>query len=443
MFKSAHLCLAPAAYGRLILTWIAPAIKKNMKNTAFLFALLISTTAIIAQGNHQKYNFLIRKADSLYLAKDFKNSALAFSDAFNKPDALITINHRYNAACSYALANNPDSAFFYLNYITTFMNYTNYGHIKSDPDLKSLYADSRWTPLLEIVKANKDKAFANIDFLNLNDFKFEVYTAGMQNNQINKPVIVFENGMADTYHRWKAIIDEVSKTNTVFAYNRPRIGESDDDSLPPTTEHIVTNLKEMLLKKGLNPPYLLVSHSFGGAYIRSFASSYPDEIAGLIFVDPVDFTKKAGMGDLPYLEIGLAQHQIDSIFGQPYKNFIETLYTEMPRYYVEEVKILRQLTKTDFEECDRNPLPDVPVHFIKAGGFPDSEPPTIYDREKMWRINSNIEIKRWLELLYPLKYGKFFYCSNSSHFVQTDEPDLVISSIKLALTDYERIQNEN
>ncbi len=414
-----------------------------MKTTTFLLALLISTTSLIAQKNHQKYDVLIRKADSLYQVKDYKNSALAFSDAFSAPDAKITMNHRYNAACSYALANNADSAFFYLNYITTLMNYTNYGHIKSDPDLTSLYTDSRWEPLIEIVKANKDKAFANIDFINLNGYKVEVYTTGLKNNQMNKPVIVFENGMADTYDRWKAIIDEVSKSNAVFAYNRPRIGESEDDSLPPTTEHIVNNLRELLLERGLKPPYLLVSHSFGGAYIRSFASYYPNEIAGLIFIDPIDFTKKGDMGDQPYLEIGLTQFQIDSLFGQPYENFIEKLYTEMPKYYVEEVKISRQLTQTDFEDCDRNPLPDVPIHFIKAGGFSDSEPPTIYDREKMWRINSNIQMKRWLELLYPLKYGKLFYCSNSSHFVQTDEPDLVISSIKLALIDYDKIQKAN
>jgi len=414
-----------------------------MKKTTFLLAFLISATSLIAQKNHQKYAVLIRKADSLYQAQDYTNSALAFSDAFHATDAKITMNHRYNAACSYALANNADSAFFYLNYITTFMNYTNYGHIKSDPDLKSLYTDSRWNPLIEIVKANKDKAFAGLDFITLNGYKVEVYTTGMKNNQINKPVIVFENGMADTYDRWKAIMDEVSKSNAVFAYNRPRIGESEDDSLPPTTEHIVNNLREMLLEKGLKPPYLLVSHSFGGAYIRSFASYHPDEIAGLIFIDPIDFTKKGEMGDQPYLEIGLTRHQIDSLFGQPYQNFIEKLYTEMPRYYVEEVKISRQLTNTNFEACDRNPLPDVPVYFMKAGGFSDSEPPTIYDREKMWRINSNIQMKRWLELLYPLKYGKLFYCSNSSHFVQTDEPDLVISSIKLALTDYDKIQKAN
>ncbi len=414
-----------------------------MKTITFLLALLISTTALLAQKNHENYDILIRKADSLYQVKDYKNSAFVFSDAFNVPDAKISMNHRYNAACSYALANIPDSAIFYLNYVATLMNYTKYGHIKTDPDFKSLYTDSRWKPLIEIVKANKDKAYASLDFITLNGYKVEVYAPGMENNQSDKPVIVFENGMADSYDRWKAIIDEVSKTNAVFAYNRPRIGESEDDNLPPTTEHIVNNLREMLLEKGLKPPYLLVSHSFGGAYIRSFASYYPNEIAGLIFIDPIDFTKKAGMGDLPYLEIGLTQHQIDSIFGQPYTNFIEKLYTEMPKHYVEEVKISRQLTKTEFNECDRNPLPDVPVHFIKAGGFTNSEAPTIYDREKMWRINSNIQMKRWLELLYPLKYGKLFYCSKSSHFVQTDEPGLVISSIKLALTDYDKIQESN
>jgi len=218
-----------------------------MKTTTVLIALLISTTSLIAQKNQQKYDVLIRKADSLYQVKDYKNSALAFSDAFNAADSKITMNHRYNAACSYALANNADSAFFQLSYITTFMNYSNYGHIKADPDLISLYTDSRWNPLIEIVKANKDNVFAGLDFITINGYKIEVYATGIKNNQINKPVIVFENGMADTYDRWKAIIDEVSKVNAVFAYNRPRIGESEDDSLPPTTEHIV---KRNAIRKG-------------------------------------------------------------------------------------------------------------------------------------------------------------------------------------------------
>jgi len=413
-----------------------------MKTTTLFLGFFICAVSLFGQTITRKYDFLIRKADSLYQVKDFKNSAFAFSDAFKTPESKITINHRYNAACSWALASYPDSAFYQLDYIATKMNYTDYGHIKGDPDFKSLYIDKRWPSIIEMVKANKDKAYSNLDFITINGFKVEVLTSMMQNNKANKPVVVFENGLASGFGSWDIVVEEISKTNAVFRYNRPRIGESENDSLPPTTEHIVNNLRKMLLQKELKPPYLLVSHSFGGAYIRSFASMYPGEIAGLVFVDPVDFTQKKGDGDLPYLEIGLTQHQIDSIFGKPYDNFIAKLYEEMPGFYVEEVKISRTLYNSEFKECDRNPLPNVPVHFIQAGGYTSNEGPTIYDREKMWRIANNLKMKRWLALINPLKFGKYFYSSQSGHLIQQDDPDLVISSIKLALLDYEKIKKE-
>ncbi len=296
--------------------------------------------------------------------------------------------------------------------------------------------------VIVMILGSSSFGFGQKEFINVDGNKIEIFIAGLENNQKDKPVIVFENGMATKLDKWKTIIEEVSKTSAVFSYNRPRIGESENDSLPPTTKHIVDNLRKMLLEKDLKPPYLLVGHSFGGAYIRSYASYYPDEIAGLIFVDPVDFTKKKGDGDLPYLEIGLTQHQIDSMFAKPYKDFVENLYADMPNFYVEEVKILRQLTKTEFKECDSIPLPDVPVHFIQAGGYPKNpeKRETIYDKVKLFRIDNNLKMKRWLALLNPLQYGKYFYCSNSGHYMQEDEPEIIISSIKLALFDYDRIQ---
>ena len=210
-------------------------------------------------------------------------------------------------------------------------------------------------------------------------------------------------------------------------------------SIPPSMKHIVDNLRIMLNEKGLHPPYLLVGHSFGACYIRSFSSYYSDEIAGLIFVDPHDFTKRKGYGRLPYQEIGLTEQQIDSIFAS-YEYYGEQFLLNGPKHHVEEGKIAGELSETGHEECYRNPLTDIPVHFIMAGGFtlyPD-EAPTIYDREKLFRIDSNIKMKRWLELLYPLKHGRFFYDSNSGHAVQIDNPDLVLLSIKMALSDYDR-----
>ncbi len=59
-----------------------------------------------------------------------------------------------------------------------------------------------------------------------------------------------------------------------------------------------------------------------------------------------------------------------------------------PKAHLEEIKIQGVLSRTEHEECNRNPLPNVPVHFLMAGGFtlyPDETPP-IYDRERLFRI---------------------------------------------------------
>ncbi|HAA18575.1 MAG TPA: alpha/beta hydrolase, partial [Cytophagales bacterium] len=41
----------------------------------------------------------------------------------------------------------------------------------------------------------------------------------------------------------------------------------------------------------VEPPYLLVGHSLGGVYVRGFAVYYPEKLAGLVIVDPGDFTE--------------------------------------------------------------------------------------------------------------------------------------------------------
>ncbi|MBK9643524.1 MAG: hypothetical protein IPO72_20165 [Saprospiraceae bacterium] len=53
--------------------------------------------------------------------------------------------------------------FFQLDRIATKSNYTNYGHITTDPDLNSLHNDNRWKPLIEKIKQNKDKAEVSLN----------------------------------------------------------------------------------------------------------------------------------------------------------------------------------------------------------------------------------------------------------------------------------------
>jgi hypothetical protein len=134
-----------------------------MKQAFSLFIFVVLTTALAAQHNAPTYNDMIKKADSLYTAGDFKNSAITYSQAFVTDYKKQVQDDHYNAACCWALINKPDNAFLLLDKVVKQLNYTNYEHITTDSDLNSLHADKRWVPLLEQVKQNKETAEAKMN----------------------------------------------------------------------------------------------------------------------------------------------------------------------------------------------------------------------------------------------------------------------------------------
>ena len=104
-----------------------------------------------------------KKADSLYNLKKYKMAALAYSEAFKMKAGQGNMTDRYNAACCWALANEPDSSFFFLDQLAVKMKFIYYGQIMSDPDLNSLHNDKRWMPLMEIIKNNKENAESHLN----------------------------------------------------------------------------------------------------------------------------------------------------------------------------------------------------------------------------------------------------------------------------------------
>lgn len=93
--------------------------------------------------NHEKYAELIKDAWNLYQAKEYLESGQKYAQAFIVNGGKGLIADRYNAACSWALANQTDSAFINLFKIAESGYYTNLEHITSDPDLNSLHKDEK------------------------------------------------------------------------------------------------------------------------------------------------------------------------------------------------------------------------------------------------------------------------------------------------------------
>jgi hypothetical protein len=109
-------------------------------------------------GQSPAYQSLIKKADSLYKTRSYLLSAQMYSAAFKSFGWKGIVSDRYNAACSWALADSPDSAFFQLEKIAFKGNYINYKHITTDADLRSLHKDHRWVKVIQKVSENKEKS---------------------------------------------------------------------------------------------------------------------------------------------------------------------------------------------------------------------------------------------------------------------------------------------
>ncbi len=102
----------------------------------------------------------------------------------------------------------------------------------------------------------------------------------------NAPTIILEAGTLAFSSYWAWVQPEISKFTRVVAYDRAGLGWSDSCPQPRDAEHIAAELHIALQEAGIQPPYVLVAHSQGGLYAPVFAHLYPDEVAGLVLVEP-------------------------------------------------------------------------------------------------------------------------------------------------------------
>lgn len=102
------------------------------------------------------------------------------------------------------------------------------------------------------------------------------------------PGIVVEAGFGDTGSgSWNSFMYEVAALSRTLVYDRAGLGLSTElGPAPRSSFQIATELHALLQITDFEPPYVLVGHSKGGYDIRTFASLFPDEVAGMVFVDP-------------------------------------------------------------------------------------------------------------------------------------------------------------
>jgi pimeloyl-ACP methyl ester carboxylesterase len=251
-----------------------------------------------------------------------------------------------------------------------------------------------------ILLASRGQTFSRID---AGGPTLRMLIAGSGNS-----TVVFESGAGGPLEAWLRIQPEVSKFAKTISYDRAGNGLSKKGPVPRDGQHIATELHTALHNAHASPPYILVGHSLGGPYIRVFAGLYPDEVVGLVLVDPTQ-------EDL----IAWAKARDPKPSGEhKFRPYDEV-----------------DCAPATFAQAHENPIPtNVPVFLITGMG--PREIPGFVTKElreevqKDQRIFYPAKLKFHREWVEGIPGGRLIITENSGHGIPFEEPELVIKTIR-------------
>ena len=214
------------------------------------------------------------------------------------------------------------------------------------------------------------------------------------------PTVIFEAAIGGDHSLWP-IAERIRDKAYVCVYDRPGNGDSSVPNEPMTARADVADLHELLEVADIPRPVVMVGHSYGGLIAWMEAVEHPDEVAGVVLIDashPDQYARwDAVMTDdqREQLREGLANF--------PWVNFPASLQEAADEY---------------------GSLPPVPLTVITGANVDESACDDGLPCEEMHTI--------WLELqdeYASLRPDARHVEASTGHYVQDDDPDLVVDEI--------------
>lgn len=287
-------------------------------------------------------------------------------------------------------------------------------------------------PFLTLLLFSTSGIHSQAKFVDVKGTKMHVQTSGLETRMPGEPVIILESPSLGTVKAWDSIFEKTAEIAPVIRYDRSGLGQSQWNGEKPSPANIAENLKDMLETIEVNPPYLLVGHSWGTQLVRRFANLYPDLTAGLVLIDPGmrPSTIKAALRDINFPPEKGLQEYID-INKNPEKN---SLFTK------DEQQHLKAMADW-FDSPNLPPTPQVPVAALLAGKYGPGPPLSnemSFDFDKFNRALYPHEMKRLVDWTLDSPDGIFILADQSGHFIQNDEPELVLTAIRYVANKSQR-----
>lgn len=101
------------------------------------------------------------------------------------------------------------------------------------------------------------------------------------------PPIVMEAGIAASSLNWSILQTQLAEFAATYSYDRPGFGWSTPTRRKCTLQEMSEDLHAVVTALNVPTPYVLVGHSYGAFILRVYAQRFPEELAGIILVDPL------------------------------------------------------------------------------------------------------------------------------------------------------------
>jgi pimeloyl-ACP methyl ester carboxylesterase len=260
------------------------------------------------------------------------------------------------------------------------------------------------------------------------------------------PAVVFLPGASAVGLDYFGVQQGVSQFTTAVVYDRGGTGYSGPLPLPRTAAAVATELRELLRAQNIAAPYVLVPHSLGGFYAHRFSQLYPQDVAGLVWLDAFhrdwdDFMPPAA-GLAAVEQMGPDREQLDQMRPALREMRAELLadYPEHMRQALIDAKASDEWTHVGIAERTKlaalatelraGPnIPDVPVVALTVVGTDPGQQALTSQRTLQEMHDGRTRLDE--ALVSAVSYGEQRILSDTSHHrLCFDRPDAVVQAIR-------------
>jgi pimeloyl-ACP methyl ester carboxylesterase len=240
----------------------------------------------------------------------------------------------------------------------------------------------------------------------------------LESDGCGTPTVILEAGGGCSSATWDPIWNDLICLTRACRYDRASLGCSDPLARPRTCSDIANDLHHLLQIAQIPSPYLLVGHSVGGLTVRVYAHHHPDEVGGIVLLDPSHHDswrrERAILPPETAQDSATLREIRQSLFRSAVPPDGEDIDSEACQDEARAASNLDNLPLAVVTGTRRRAFPDVPTDIT----------------------NQRYQLKYALhrELADLSSRGILIPATQSGHMVHLDEPIVVLNAIRLIIT---------